>query len=187
MKKIFCNIFLIFSLNCSAENLPQGWMKTGSDPSGYDAGVISDLGLNPPVAYLKSNDKTNKAGFATVMQQFFPEKYLGKRVEMTVMIKSESVDGWAGGWLRIDGSASKTIAFDNMERRPVKGSTDWKKYSIVLDVSEKAESLNYGVLLSGQGQVWFDDFVFKEVSDSVAVTDTYEKIFLRKEPINNGF
>ncbi len=182
MKTAVFILFLVFAFNGFADDLPEGWIKVGSNPAGYDAGVVMDEGDNPPVAFIKSNDKTDESGFGTVMQQFFPKEYLGKRVEMTVLMKSEDVDGWAGAWLRIDGNFSKTIAFDNMENRPLKGDRDWKEYSIVLDVSEEAESINYGVLLAGDGQVWFDDFKFKEVSNSVDVTNVF-----RNKPLNNSF
>jgi hypothetical protein len=39
-----------------------------------------------------------------------------------------------------------------MDDRPIRGSTDWKSYSIVPDVPAEAAALAYGILLRGAGQ-----------------------------------
>ncbi len=187
MKLMMTLLFLMISHQSIGEALPEGWFVTGSNPSGYDAAVVMDEGDNPPVATLKSNEKSDDIKFGTVMQTFFPKDYLGKRVEMTVLIKSEDVENWSGAWLRIDKASAKTVAFDNMQDRAIKGTTDWAKYSIVLDVPEDAVSMNYGVLLAGKGQLWFDDFTFEEVSDAVEVTDVYQKKAAKDKPLNNSF
>ena len=63
-------------------------------------------------------------GFGTLMQQSKPGKYLGKRVRMTGLVKSENVATWAGLWLRVDQSGSQQpLSFDNMGDRPIKGTT----------------------------------------------------------------
>ncbi len=180
-------LMLLFSLNSMADELPEGWFLAGSNPAGYDASVVMDEGMDPPVAMMKSNTEANQAEFGTVMQSFYPKDYLGKRVEMTVWIKSEKVANWAGAWLRIDGSGGKSVAFDNMRERAIKGNKDWAQYSIVLDVPTDAASMNYGVLLAGEGQVWFDDFAFEVVDDSVEVTDMYQKKSTKDKPLNNSF
>ena len=38
---------------------------------------------------------------------------------------------YAALWMRVDGGG-KVIKFDNMEDRPVKGTTEWKRCSVVL-------------------------------------------------------
>ena len=187
MKYLILILTLITSINSFSDELPEGWFKVGSNPQGYDAFTVSDVGMNPPVATLKSNAQADNFKFGTVMQSFTPEDYLGKRIEMTVWIKSEDVNGWSGAWLRIDGQGGKTYAFDNMMGREIKGTTDWINYSIVLDVPKNAVSLNYGVLLAGKGQVWFDEFNFSVVPDSEAVTDLKGKKNFRTKPLNNDF
>jgi len=54
----------------------------------------------------------------------------------------------AGFWLRIDGKENpkQQLGFDNMNNRPVKGTTDWKLYQIVLDVPENSGLINFGAL-----------------------------------------
>lgn len=176
MKK---SILLLFTLVggalclCSYKFEVKGWFLAGSDPGSYEIGVEESAGRTGKVGYLKSTKLPN--GFGTIMQGFSPKDYLGKRVRMTGYIKSKDVTDWAGMWFRIDGSDKKSLGFDNMQSRPIKGNTDWQKYSIVLDVPSKSQHFAFGVLLSGPGQIWLDDIAFEEVDKSVPVTTAGEK------------
>ena len=57
-----------------------------------------------------------------------------------------------------------------MQDRPIKGTSDWKRYEIVLDVPEQAQEIAFGLLLTGGGQVWMDDLKFEVVGKDVATT-----------------
>ncbi len=54
--------------------------------------------------------------------------YKGKRLRLRGFAKSANVAGWAGYWMRIDREGKKRSAFENMEDRPVTGTTDWTEY-----------------------------------------------------------
>lgn len=148
-------------------DLPKGWFKAGSDPDKYEMGIDKGAGVSGGnAAIIKSNSKKIK-GFGTLMQNSQPGKYLGKKVRMTGYLKSEDIEGSGGLWFRVDGKeAGKSLSFDNMYDRAVKGTTAWKKYEIVLDVPEEATNLAYGALLVGTGTLWFDDIQFEIVSSS---------------------
>ena len=153
-------------------DLPSGWFKAGSKPQSYEMGIVKGVGQkSKSAATIKSIDKTIE-GFGTLMQQSNPGNYLGKRVRMTGYVKSENVASWAGLWLRVDQSGSQLpLSFDNMVSRPIKGTTGWKKYEIVLDIPGNASLMAYGALLDGTGQVWFDNITFEIVDKSVQTTD----------------
>lgn len=163
---IITTILALFSFD-----LPKGWFKAGSDPTKYEMGVDKGAGQDGKnAATIKSIDKDIK-GFGTLMQNCSPTKFAGKRVRMTGLLKSKDIESYAGFWLRVDASDSKKpLSFDNMFDRPIKGTTDWKKYEIVLDVPENAFNISYGVLLNGTGQVWFDSMTFEIVDNSVPTT-----------------
>jgi C-terminal processing protease CtpA/Prc len=44
-----------------------------------------------------------------------------------------------------------------MQAKQLKGTTDWKEYSISLPIHAEAKSLFFGVLLAGTGKAWADD------------------------------
>ncbi len=123
------------------------------------------------------------------MQNCSPENYAGKRVRMTGYMKSKDVAESAAFWFRIDANGSKEPSnFDNMNNRPIKGTTDWKKYEIVLDVASDASNLAYGALLSGTGQIWFDNITLEIVDNSVPSTNLYgDKKQSPKSPVNLNF
>jgi hypothetical protein len=92
-----------------------------------------------------------------------------------------------GVWCRVDNASSDVIQFDNMDNRPIHGTTDWNYYSIVLDVPKESASIHFGILLTGTGKVWVDGFKFGEADLSVASTNMLTQDKLPLEPINLGF
>lgn len=168
---LLCLVFFSFNVDGPVKD----WFLAGSNPSEYEIGVVTDLERNGKVAFLKSKSSNSKmkTGFGTIMQTFDAEMFHGKKVKLSGYIKSEDVNGWAGMWMRVDGTKKGSLSFDNMQDRPIKKSNTWKKYEIILDVPEKSTTINYGVLLSGAGQVWLDNLNFEIVG--VAESNTGRK------------
>lgn len=129
---------------------PRGWFIAGNKPSAYESGVDAQVTYNGhPCAYLKSK-LPQVDGFGTLMQDFRADHYLGKRVRFSAFVKTQGAQDWAGLWMRID-KGNQQVAFDNMMDRPIKGTTDWKQYDVVLDVSPEATGIFFGMLLTGTG------------------------------------
>lgn len=194
MKKKTLNLFrafglvlvlTLFSFTGIKEQTIKGWFLAGSNPNSYEIGLVKNKERAGNVAFMKSID-TEISGFGTIMQSFFPEKFLDKKVKLTCYIKSTDVKKWAGMWMRIDGPSKKSLGFDNMQNRPIKGTTDWTKYEIILKVPKEAVNLEYGVLTSGTGEVLIDDFKFEIVTDDSKNTGHQGAIKL-KEPTNINF
>ncbi|MCX6276207.1 MAG: hypothetical protein NTV09_13485 [Bacteroidetes bacterium] len=171
-------------------DLPTGWFKAGNKPNSYEMGIDKGSGQDGKnAATIKSIDEKID-GFGTLMQQSKPDKFMSKRVRMRGFVKSEKVTGWAGLWLRIDQTGSqKPLSIDNMRERPIKGTTPWTKYEIVLDVSENASVLAYGALLDGTGQIWFDNIAFEIVGENVPTTGVHngKGSTMQSEPSNLDF
>jgi hypothetical protein len=161
----------------------KGWFLAGSQKDAYQIGLEKSAERHSQVAYLKSVAKAK--GFGTIMQNFIPDDYLGKRVKLTAYIKSKDVRSWAGMWFRVDGAKGNVLSFDNMQDRPIKGTTGWKQYQIVLNVPKSAKGIAYGVLLAGTGTVWMDDFTFEIVGESTS--DGSGTQILMHKPQNTGF
>jgi hypothetical protein len=152
---------------------PPGWFMAGSKPAAYDTGIDQQEAYNGhPSAYLKSNQAAID-GFGTLMQQFKADQYQGKRVRFSAFVKSEAIQDWAGLWMRVDkgsGQSTKTLAFDNMQDRSIKGTTGWQNYEVVLDVPEDATGIFFGILLSKTGSVWLNTANFEVVPTSIPTT-----------------
>jgi len=170
-------------------DLPKGWFKAGSEPKSYEMGIDKGAGQDGKnAATIKSTVKVIK-GFGTLMQDCLPDIYLGKRVRMSGYVKSQDVEDWSGLWMRVDQpNSQQSLSLDNMGNRPIKGTTDWKKYEIVLNVPLKASNIAFGALLSGTGQIWFDNLNFEVVDNTVPITGEGEDSMMpNKEPYNIDF
>ncbi len=193
MKKLIGALLVIaiivttFIIANNSNKIPDGWFPAGSNPSEYEMGIDnSTFQSGNSCAYIKSKSPKEKE-FGTLMQTISAENYLGKRLQLSGYIKSENVKGWSGLWMRIDGYNNQQLGFDNMQGRAIKGTTEWKKYEIVLDIPSNSKSINYGLLLGGEGKVWFDNFKLEEVDKSIPVTNLRKENKLLSQPINLDF
>jgi hypothetical protein len=180
---------LAVQLTAAAAELPAGWFKDGKAPRQFRAGVDTAVNRHGGAsAYLQSWTAAPPV-YGTVMQRVDAERYRGKRVRFEGWLRTEAVDhddGWAGLWLRIDGPAGSSLAFDNSEEEPVRETAEWTRVAVVLDVEDRAEALAFGFMLVGSGKVWADDLAFEVVGRDVPVTAVPRRE-LPKEPVNLGF
>lgn len=191
IKSFLLNSFLVaLTFTLFSFDTPTAWFNAGSKPKSYEMGIEKGVGQNGNnAATIKSIDKQIE-GFGTLMQQCMPDKYLGKKIKMTAFVKTENVANWAGLWLRVDQKGTnQPLSFDNMGNRPIKGTTNWTKYEIVLDVPNNASLIAYGALIDGTGQIWFDNITFEIVSDFAPSTSStgLKKSPTVDEPTNLSF
>ncbi len=166
-------------------SVPRGWILAGSKPAEFEVGVdASQTYQGHASAYLKSKE-TKVDGFGTLMQSIVADKYKGKRVRLSGLVKSEEILGWAGLWMRVDQGTSP-LAFDNMEDRAVKGTTSWQRYDVVLDVPKEATGISFGILLAGTGAVWLSGTRFDVVEMETPVTKS-NNATLPDKPVNLEF
>jgi hypothetical protein len=164
-----------------------GWFPAGSNPAAYEMGTDnSGVQNGKSCAYIKSKSPKDNE-FGTLMQTISAKNYLGKRLSLSGYLKSEDINGWGGMWMRIDGENNQQLGFDNMRGRTIKGTTDWTKYEIVLDVPSNSKTINYGVLLGWTGKIWFDNLKLEEVDKSVQVTNLMNENNFPTQPINLDF
>jgi hypothetical protein len=149
------------------------WFIAGSHPQDYGMGIDDSSMYNGKLsAYIKSI-REQPGGFGTLMQSFKAEAYRTKRMRFRAVIRSETVENWAALWMRIDGSSrNENLGFDTMKDRPIKGTTGWQTYDIVLDVPQEAMAIAFGILLHGSGQAWLSNVHFEEVDKTVPITAT---------------
>jgi hypothetical protein len=151
---------------------PVGWFVTQSAPNLYDSGVdTSSPCEGTRSAFLRARAET-PAGYGTFMQAFGAQDFRGKRLRFSAAVRVKDVDGWAGLWMRVEGTDPKQpLGFDNMQSRSLAGTMGCKRYDVVLDVPPEATTIMAGLLLSGTGQAWLDGVRFEVVDRTVPVTD----------------
>ena len=112
----------------------KSWFMAGSDPQDYELGIDANAVHNGKNSGFLKAKVSEPRGFGTMMQMFKANDYLNKRMRFSAFVKSEGIEAWAGLWMRIDGPQHGSLGFDNMQNRPIKGTTNWHKYDVVLDV-----------------------------------------------------
>lgn len=163
---------------CAGE-IPKGWGTYGIQLQNYEMGIDAVVKHNGKAgAYIKSIGDS-VAGFGALMQTFNAESYRGKRVRMSAWMKTENAES-AQLWLRLDGD-KRILGFDNMDNRPVKGTTEWNKYDITLDVPEATINIAFGAFVSKTGQAWVDDFQFEIAGSEVPTTNMLTPEQMSKE------
>ena len=144
-----------FEKTSANQILPDGWFQWGTNYlSGIDTAIMHS---GKKSILIQPSDKRTSGSFGCVAY-LIPARYEGQEIELRAYMKLKDVsDGPIGLLLRIDGSAG-TLQFDNMMQRNIIGSKDWTLYSVKLPYPEGAKTIYIGAMLSGNGQLWADDF-----------------------------
>lgn len=162
---------------------PRGWFLAGSKPAEYWVEIDLGAAREGHVSVCLQDRNGNTEGFGTLMQQIRTDQYLGKRLRFGGYVRSQEVKDWAGLWMRVD-QGTNMVAFDNMQSRPIKGTSDWQQYNIVLDVPKDATGIAFGILLTGSGRVWLNNTKFEVVGTDVPTTGTMKR---PTAPVNLDF
>ncbi len=170
----FCLVFAVLAVLSpavlAADEIPKGWIKAGSHPSGYDITIDrSTKRSGKAAARIESNAAVKTDGFGTLMQGIKADAYRGKRIRLSAWMKTENAVS-AQIWLRLDGER-RSFGFDNMDNRPVKGTTGWTKYDLVLDVPEETLKIAFGFFVSEKGKAWADDIQLEVVGKDIPTTN----------------
>lgn len=111
----------------------------------------------------------------TVTKTIIDERFSGQKIKLTGYLKTEEVNGAAGLWFRIDG-ADTVLAFDNMMRTAVRGTTDWTEYTIELNYDGKnAQHIVAGAQILGTGKVWVDNMHISIDGVDIATAELLKK------------
>lgn len=138
-----------------------GWHASGANPDDFVMGIDSSVTHKGKGAGFIKSKKGEATGWGTWMQSFDARPYLGKRIKFSAYVKTENVHDHAACWMRVDGLRDM-LSFDNMTDRPIRGTSDWTQYSIVLDVPQNSIDIALGVILEGEGTAWIDDVTLTE-------------------------
>lgn len=130
---------------------PIGWgITSNSQYAGQlDSGIVQHGKYSVSLTHLDGEGGFGNIGIT------IPYSYPGKKITLSGYLKTENVsDGFAGLWMRID----PKVAFDNMNKQQIKGTQDWTKYEITLDLDPtKTKAIVFGGILIGKGKMWIDN------------------------------
>jgi hypothetical protein len=175
-------LIVLLSLPCHAQRnwevfTPRAQTYVGSREAGYQSKYSASL---------RSTPRASQTTYGLYVQDLRTSAYRGCRLRLSGYLRTQIENGWAGLWLRAD-RGKKPLAFDNMQSRPVRSKTDWNRYQIEVDIPADADSLHYGALLNGLGQMWVDDLKLEIVGTPPPGLIELRKLRTLQEPSNLGF
>jgi hypothetical protein len=148
-----------------------GWILNGPNVSNYSIVHDQDVKKSGAASARITCVIGDTGSFGGMMQSIKAASYRGKRVRFSALVRTVDVVGWVGLWMRVDRSSQPSSAFDNMQDRGIRGTTEWTRHDVVLDVADDAESLHYGLLhAGGPGSTWLDGASLEIVDKKIDVT-----------------
>ena len=152
----------------------QPWHLFTQFPGRYAAAPDAAMSRDGHATVCLSSTETGapqRGQFGAFMRRVYePEltPFLGRRMRVSALIKSDGVIGSAG----LFASASHQGALAQSNRRdlppPVKGSLGWMRYATEIDIPPGTDAVELGVVLQGSGKVWIDDVQLEPVHASPA-------------------
>ena len=147
-----------------------GWMVSPDYAEDFEVGVDHSVAHSGKAStYIKSKRHATETSHANIGQRIKGDAYRGKRVRLSGFLKTMNVTGGASLWMRID-SEKGVLGHDRMVDRALKGTNNWTKLEIVLDVPEDSAGVIFGLRMNGAGQVWMDDLRWETVESDVPTT-----------------
>ena len=100
------------------------------------------------------------------------DNYINKRVRTVGYIRAHRVSSNGALWVRLDSPGSERLWHQPLPE--IKGSTGWRKYSVVLDVPKGAQQIVLGDYLSGTGQLDLADVQLTTVGKDVPLSSSLD-------------
>ena len=147
---------------------PAGWVFHGEHRDDYESGVDRRNSVAGVGAYIKSRHASAR-GSAALFQVIDAEPHRGRRLRVSVMLRSTAVEDAAGILVDV-GNDDGILMFDTRRHLALRGTNDWSRHAFVFDVPGNGTGITIGFALRGSGAVWADDFAFEVVDSSVPVT-----------------
>jgi hypothetical protein len=151
----------------------EGWGKSANGTDG-DPNPFYGVGVDPQVhhegaacAYLEST-VSRPRGYGALRQDIAAHDYAGKRIRFSASLMTQGIEHYTGLMIcLVEPSGTRVWA---MQKRPIRGTTDWKRYEYVVDVPEDTRAILFGLSIQGRGKVWASGFEFEPVDKNVPVT-----------------
>lgn len=125
----------------------------GGAPKGWSA-IPGKVSVDSKVVHRGQYSARLESGSAITLMA--PVTFSGEFLTLRGFLKTEGVTEFAGLWIRVDGNSGNPVGYDNMRSQGLRGSTDWKEYSIRIPLASNGTYVYFGVLTEG-GTTWADD------------------------------
>jgi len=159
---------LTSGIAASAVEVPTGWVARSN---GFEISLDRTIRHGGKCSASIKSVAPKPYEFGSLLQSFAADAYRGKRVRMSTYVLSAGMQGQARLWMRADSQEKTGRSFGTLVDRSIRDSDElqrnWQRHEVVLDVPQEAVEITFGLMLSGTGQIWIDDFRFEVVGKEV--------------------
>lgn len=139
------------------KKLPDKWHIMSPNAKQYEVMIDNNMAhTGSSSIFISSVDTAFNPQFAGVGYSV-PAKYAGKEITIKVWMKSEDMKGSLALMLAVYDADGNTLQFENLQNKKLKGTKDWKQYSVTLPLAAQAQLIHLGPILIGKGKLWADD------------------------------
>ena len=139
---------------------PEGWVGIQhAGAESYDFAL--DSGQKRSGTQSIRIKKIGPEPYGTMLQILDGRPYAGKTVKLSGWIRTDAIPegrNTGAGLVLMALKGGSFLAHEFMKKQRVRGTTDWKLYSIELKLPPATTRLELGAILEGPGTMWADDF-----------------------------
>ena len=140
-----------------SDDRPIGWQPIGAAAEGVTMAVDKKIRRTGAASVMIKNEGRDIQPY-NWRQELFGQLPVGKNVELTGWVKTKNAKMVAVAVQVLDES-NGMIAFHTTQNRfKLHGTADWRAFTLRFPIPPKTSKLAILAMLSGNGQVWFDDF-----------------------------
>jgi len=140
-------------------DVPFGWtlQEFNSELRYSAASVAEHPAEGRRCAVLSSTSSVPVGVYGNLVQTIDARPFRGKLLRFSATVRTANLkpESLVGLSLRVDRKDKRLGFVDNMFERPIQ-TVDWKRYEIVGEVADDAESISFGLLLFREGTAWID-------------------------------
>jgi len=148
----------------SVTEMPRGWFLSGGARTDFRAQADTTEKLGGTASMRLEPRVEAPGGYGTLMTAIDATSYRGKRMRMTAHVRGQGVSGRADAWLRVQ---SATSPGDGPGLGgggcSYSGDAAWSPCTIVFEVPEGSDQIQFGIGLGAKGTLWLDDVTLDEV------------------------
>jgi hypothetical protein len=152
----------------ASASLLEGWVLGGNELRGFSARVDSVMPHGGRGSGLLESVAPGRGAFGALMQGCRADGLRGHTIRISTFVRSESIRDSATFWFRGYGRGASPLRLDGNTVVVPRGSSEWRREELLVDLPQAAETVAFGISLNGSGRVWIDDLQLEPVARDAA-------------------
>lgn len=157
-----CNRTALYNLDFEEtdyRNRPSQWSLPDSAYYGYNAASDRNCRKHGGSSLRLERTDTTKQSWALFSQELPDTLVAGHEIELSGWIRTEEVtEGFADLFLIRSDTTDDDLLTADAPGRGQRGTTEWRRMELRLQLPDSASGVRFGGLLKGGGRAWFDRF-----------------------------